>query len=195
MEPERFYTEIAAAYDADNSWEQLPDSYIDVVERFTDAVKEGAVLDAGCGPGRDTEYFEDEGFDATGVDLAAGMVEYADEHREGEYLRGDLRELPFDDRAFDGVWCNAAVFLLPWEEMQGAVDELYRVTDDGGAAQISFKLGEGELQKQRDDNEVTQYLVTDEGVRSMLEEAGYEVVDAEHHELPGFAFGNYFVER
>jgi ubiquinone/menaquinone biosynthesis C-methylase UbiE len=195
MEPERFYSAVTEEYDETNDRASLPEAYTELLQGFSDEAGE-RVLDAGCGPGRDTEYFYEQGHEAVGMDLSAGMIEYAQDNRQGTYVRGDLRDLPFDDGSFDAVWCNAAVFLLEREEMPDAIDELARVTADDGLAHVSFKLGEGTLDKEMDGYTVEQQLVPEDEVRSMLEEAGYEVRSFDRAEMPaGFAFGNYVLER
>jgi len=196
MDSEQFYSSISEEYDATNDRGSLPEAYTDLLERFSGAVCDGRILDAGCGPGRDTEYFLEQGHEAVGVDRAGGMIEYADANREGEYLRGDMRDLPFDDGVFDGVWCNAAVFLLEPDAMQDAIDELARVTAEDGLAHVSFKLGEGVLEKEMDDKTVEQYMVTEAEACSMLEDAGYAVRSFDRAPMPEeFDFGNYVLER
>lgn len=195
MEPERFYSSVVEEYDETNAMDGLPEAYTGLLEEFSDEAGD-RVLDAGCGPGRDTEYFAEQGHEAVGLDLSEGMIEYASEHRAGNYVRGDLRDLPFDDGSFDAVWCNAAVFLLERDEMPAAVDELARVTAEDGLAHVSFKLGEGTLEKEMDGNVIEQQLVPEDEARSMLEDAGYEVRSFDRAEMPaGFAFGNYVLER
>lgn len=39
--------------------------------------KKAKVLDAGCGPGRDVQYFKDYGIDIIGIDAAEKMIEEA----------------------------------------------------------------------------------------------------------------------
>ncbi|MDY6773587.1 MAG: class I SAM-dependent methyltransferase [Candidatus Nanohaloarchaea archaeon] len=66
------------------------------------------MLEAGCGPGRDADYFSRHGLDVVGVDLAEGMLEKAREKR-GEFRKMDVRDLEFDGSEFDAAWCNTVI--------------------------------------------------------------------------------------
>lgn len=67
----------------------------------------GRVLDLCCGFGRHTLLLAEQGLDVTGLDLSSELLASARElpgferHLEGRLLRGDARELPFRDGAFD----------------------------------------------------------------------------------------------
>lgn len=60
-------------------------------------------LDFGCGAGRSTRFLKERGFDTTGVDISASMLERARERDpEGRYVQvpdGDLSALPSEDFA------------------------------------------------------------------------------------------------
>lgn len=48
------------------------------IKKFTTFLpKEGAILDLGCGPGRDAHIFKKQGFDVTGIDFSYSMIEIA----------------------------------------------------------------------------------------------------------------------
>lgn len=60
-------------------------------------VREGAVLDLACGPGRHAVAFAERGFDVTGVDLTPFLLEKARERAKNaqavvEWVRSDMRE-------------------------------------------------------------------------------------------------------
>ena len=77
-------------FNARTRLDKLPDSFQDLLESFVEALAGPAVLDAGCGPGRDAAFFAECGLDPVGIDLADGIVEYARANRPGRYLRMDL---------------------------------------------------------------------------------------------------------
>ncbi len=97
--------------------------------RETLAAPPGAsVLDVGCGTGYFTRCLANSGFEATGVDASAGMVDYARTHAIGpeRYMVGDARRLPFPDRSFD--FCVAIASLCFIREQEQALREMVRVT-------------------------------------------------------------------
>ncbi len=61
--------------------------YVRLLEKFTQLVGYGKILDAGCGWGRDVNYFNQNGLDAVGVDMAPEPLEYARENNEGSFQR------------------------------------------------------------------------------------------------------------
>ncbi|MDY6788480.1 MAG: class I SAM-dependent methyltransferase [Candidatus Nanohaloarchaea archaeon] len=196
LTPEEFYSEEVEEYDEKNALENLPDNFKDLLDSFSSKVGSGKILDVGCGTGRDTNYFAERGFEAVGIDIAPGMIRYAKENYEGEFIEGDMRYLAFDETSFDGVWANASVFLLPKSDWESAIGEIHRVMKDNSVLQINFKIGEGELEKERDDSSVKQYLAPEDEIDDLLEDKGFEITSYERHETyRPFDFGNYFCRK
>ena len=108
------------------------------------------VLDAGCGHGRDMAWLEARGARVTGLDVSPGMLEQARPRVRGWLVEGDLRELPFGDASFDGVWCNASLLHLPKRDAPAAARELRRVLRDRGRLALTLKLGRGERWHEHD---------------------------------------------
>lgn len=173
--PADLYDRHAADFDDATALEDLPEEFRALLDSFVEEVAGPAVLDAGCGPGRDVAYFHDRGLDPVGVDLARGMVEYARERRPGEYLVMDVRALGFADDRFDGVWCPATVFFAPPAEMEAALREFVRVLRPEGVARVGFKLGDGRVEVEKWGATTTEYHVSEERARELLERAGFRV--------------------
>ena len=87
-----------------------------------------SVLDVGCGTGYFTRRLASDGFDVTGVDASAEMIDYARSHGTGRerYVIDDARHLPFPDRHFDS--CVAITSLCFIREQEQALAEMVRVT-------------------------------------------------------------------
>ena len=83
-----------------------------------------AILDLGCGPGRDLKAFSELGHAAVGLEGSARFVAMARDHGyevwEQNFLKLDLPE----DR-FDGVFANAALFHVPSQELPRVLLELH----------------------------------------------------------------------
>jgi SAM-dependent methyltransferase len=99
-----------------------------------------AVLDAGCGAGYGSAILADAGARrVTGLDIDPGAVAGAASsygQRGGiEFVRGDVRELPFADRSFDLIVCFETIEHV--EEPDTALDELRRVLRDEGHLLLS----------------------------------------------------------
>jgi len=185
------YSRNAADFDASTRLEKLPESFRTLLESFVETLDGPAVLDAGCGPGRDTAYFAERGLDPVGVDLAGGMVEYARTHRRGRYLRMDLRSLGFATDSFDGVWCPASVFFVPYEGMAAALAEFERVLRPDGVARVGFKVGDGRVEVEKWGAVTVEYRLPVERAREMARTAGFEVESVSVNDLEsGTTFAN-----
>lgn len=84
------------------------------------------ILDAGCGGGAYAEFLAAKGFRVTGIDKFDKFLGATAEQRQlGSYVRGDLTNLPFRDKAFDCTYCFD---VLEHIDDALAVRELARVT-------------------------------------------------------------------
>jgi ubiquinone/menaquinone biosynthesis C-methylase UbiE len=194
-DPREFFSEIAEDYAEEHSLENHPEPYFELLEEFVELVGEGKVLDAGCGPGKDAEYFFREGFEVVGIDYAPGAIEYAEENRPGEFHVMDVRDLKFDDRIFHGVWCNTVMQFLEKSGMKEVVSELERVLKEGGVFYSTFKIGDGYIIRKEKGRETKRYLIPRHEVEEMLKNHGFEVVAKESSALNGLTVMNVFARK
>ena len=103
-----------------------------------------AVVEAGCGPGRDMAWLEAAGASVVGLDLSAGMLAHARVAAQGPLVQADLRRLPLATGRFHGAWCNAALLHLPRAAAPAALAGLRRLLVPGGARFVSLQAGAGE---------------------------------------------------
>src|SRR5688572_18640936 len=69
--------------------------------------KQGKVLDAGCGGGRDCRWFLREGFEIYGMDLSPRMVSIAKGYSPGvQFCVMNVLEMAYSFDMFDGIWCT-----------------------------------------------------------------------------------------
>ncbi len=102
------------------------------------------VLDLGCGAGRDMAWLEGHGARVVGADLSAGMLAIAKGEATGPLVQMDMRQLPFKNNCFNGVWCMASMLHIPRAEASGVLAEVRRVLLPGGALLLGLQEGEGE---------------------------------------------------
>jgi SAM-dependent methyltransferase len=83
-----------------------------------------AILDLGCGPGRDLFTFKRQGYEAIGLDGAESFVRMAREHSGCPVWHQDLLSLELPAARFDGVFANAVLFHVPSQELPRVLQQL-----------------------------------------------------------------------
>lgn len=190
---EELYDQHAAEFDADTRLEALPEEFHALLESFVEGLDGPVVLDAGCGPGRDVEYFHTHDLDPVGIDIADGMLERARTHRPGQFLKMDMRTLAFEADQFDGIWCPASIFFVPPEGMETALSEFVRVLRPDGVARIGFKIGDGPVEVEKWGATTVEYHVPEERARELLTGAGFEIESVSVNAVsPERTFANFF---
>lgn len=107
--------------------------------------KEGAVLDAGTGPGRDTAWFIAYGRKAIGVDSSQGqLTEARNLYSDVPVAAMDLRKLAVKPGTLAGVWDNATFHhILSEPAQQEVLKQYYNALADGGCLFLRVKRGDG----------------------------------------------------
>lgn len=104
----------------------------------------GAILDAGCGAGRDSKAFLDLGFDVDGFDASEPLALLASE-LTGKKVAVDLFQTYTSAKKFDAVWACASLLHVPLKELPGVFSSLADMLKVDGIFYCSFKYGEGEV--------------------------------------------------
>jgi SAM-dependent methyltransferase len=113
-------------------------------DAFLSRLAPGAhILDAGCGPGRDTLAFLERGFRVTAIDASAAMVELATRATGQPARQLRFEEIELED-SFDGVWANASLVHVPQRDIDDVLCRLARSLRPGGVLHVSVKSGDGE---------------------------------------------------
>ncbi|HAT29436.1 MAG TPA: SAM-dependent methyltransferase [Janthinobacterium sp.] len=91
-----------------------------------------AILDLGCGPGRDLKTFSALGHTAVGVDGSANFARMARAYSGCEVWCQDFVKLDLPDAFFDGVFANASLFHLPSAALPRVLSQLHATLKPGG---------------------------------------------------------------
>ena len=84
-----------------------------------------AILDLGCGPGRDLHSFKSLGHTVTGLDGSKEFVAMARAHSGCEVLHQDFLSMTLPENHFDGVFANASLFHVPSSELPRILLDLF----------------------------------------------------------------------
>lgn len=147
----KYYNDNADAYARQTMFCLLPHLY----EPFGELLPASArILDAGCGVGRDTRHFIEEGHIVISFDASIEMVKKCREYPHAYCIQRSFDEVNFKEE-FDGVWANASLVHLKKSDAIKTVSRLATALKPGGTMFISLKEGEGT--KQEDDGRFFQY--------------------------------------
>ncbi len=103
-----------------------------------------AILDFGCGPGRDLRYFRSLGHEAIGLDGSARFVAMAGEYSGCEVWHQDFLALDLPPARFDGIFANASLFHVPGAELPRVLGELQAALKPRGVLFASNPRGENQ---------------------------------------------------
>jgi SAM-dependent methyltransferase len=125
---------IAGAYD-DSLPSHVVEHYLRKRTRFVlEHCPPGSVLDVGCGTGLLAERLAAAGYEATGVDPSAGMLEVLRARAVAvTAVQGSGTALPFADDRFDVVLCVAVMHhVADARDVRRTLHEMVRVARPGG---------------------------------------------------------------
>lgn len=117
------------------------------LEKFSQLLSRGRVLDLGCGGGRGALFFvkHKPEHEYVGIDLSTTMLEEARVLvPDFEYFRMSMYELGFRAAAFDGFLAVASLPHIPKARIQIVLEEIKRVVKPGGPGFIALREGRGE---------------------------------------------------
>ena len=101
------------------------------------------ILDFGCGSGRDTKAFLEQGYRVDAVDGSAELCRMATE------LTGiQVKQMLFEDLSateqYNGIWACSSILHLPRKELVDVLQKMSTALKPGGVVYTSFKYGEFE---------------------------------------------------
>ena len=103
-----------------------------------------AILDLGCGPGRDLAAFAALGHHAVGVDGSARFAEMARLASGCEVWQQDFVKLDLPPARFDGVFANATLFHVPSAALAQVLRALHATLKPGGVLFSSNPRGQNQ---------------------------------------------------
>ncbi|MDE0202987.1 MAG: class I SAM-dependent methyltransferase [Rhodospirillaceae bacterium] len=103
-----------------------------------------AILDLGCGPGRDLRAFTELGHEVVGLDGAAELVALARAETACTVLHQDFLALDLPAVRFDGIFANASLFHVPSSQIARVLADLAATLKPGGVLFCSNPRGDNQ---------------------------------------------------
>ena len=102
------------------------------------------ILDLGCGPGRDLQYFNSMGHAVIGLDGSEALVSLARLNSGCEVLQQNFLAMNLPEDHFDGVFANASLFHVPSQELPRILLEVSTTLKSRGVLFCSNPRGNNE---------------------------------------------------
>lgn len=112
-----------------------------IQDKFISRLPQGAtILDFGCGSGRDTKYFLEQGFQVTATDGSEELCKMA-----GEYTGIPVKQMLFleldEVDIYDGIWACSSILHCSYEDLVVVMQKICRALKNNGVLYTSFKYG------------------------------------------------------
>jgi ubiquinone/menaquinone biosynthesis C-methylase UbiE len=191
------YRQIAASYAERHQYKSLPPLWQELHQIFTAHVQSSPgwqansalpILDAGCGPGRDSLIFAQQGFTVEAIDLSEAMLTEARQRTLNQpgaeritFTQMDMRHLELPDASCAGAWVSASFLHIPKKENQVVLAELVRVLVPAGPLMIMVKQADSGADERYDpapENDSPRFFARYHGgeLWELLEQAGLRVL-------------------
>lgn len=110
-------------------------------QRFLQKLKKGStILDFGCGSGRDTIYFLEQGYHVDAIDGSVELCRLASEHTGIKVKNMLFQELSAVEQ-YDGIWACSSILHLPLETLTEVMGKMQIALKKKGIIYTSFKYG------------------------------------------------------
>ena len=178
---------------------------VTAAERFCELKPHDHVLDLCCGQGRHSVELARRGYRVTGYDLSETLLAAAEKeaHDAGvdvEFVRGDMREVPWQDR-FDAVvnFYTAFGYFEHDHENQAVLDRVAGALKPGGRFLLDYPCLEGRMANWKtqeffryDDGTVMCHdIILNVFDQTIVNKALYITADGQRHKT-GFTLRHYY---
>ena len=110
-------------------------------DRFLEKLQKGAyILDLGCGSGRDTKYFLEQGYQVEAMDGSKELCKLASKFTDMEVKHMYFQELSEVEK-YDGIWACSSILHLKYDELEDVIKRMRLATKPKGIIYTSFKYG------------------------------------------------------
>ncbi|OBT13431.1 SAM-dependent methyltransferase [Vibrio sp. UCD-FRSSP16_10] len=109
--------------------------------------KQAHILDAGCGSGRDSKAFLEQGFVVDAFDASTELVTLASQLTGLAVTQSTFLDFTAKQNHYDGIWACASLLHVAEDELQTTFVHLSQFLKSSGHFYCSFKLGDLERER------------------------------------------------
>lgn len=140
METKRGWNKI---YSEEGSFFTKPHEYMNKLLKLFKEQKVKKILDLGCGSGRHTKFFAENGFEVYGMDNAESALEFTRRLLKKNKLKANLKnsscykKFPYEKDFFDAVISVQVIHHARLNEIKKCINEIARVLKKNGIVFIT----------------------------------------------------------
>src|SRR5574344_2336718 len=190
-----YYKKNAKSYCEQTFSVNLQENY----DRFVCQLPKNAyILDFGCGSGRDSKYFIDNGYRVEATDGSSEMCKFA-----SKYINQEVKCMKFDELKdidmFDGIWACSSVLHVEKDILPSVLHKMINALKVNGVIYASFKTGAGyEIKEGKYYN-----FLTREEMEECLSETGenvkiidyFETLSSTKRDAQNTIWGNFIIKK
>lgn len=134
----KYYKELAEEFFESTIDADVTPLYEHFLKYIPDA---GQILDFGCGSGRDTKYFADQGYEVDAIDGSLELCKMASDYSGIKVKYMDFFDLN-EDSKYDGIWACASLLHVDRVRLPEILGILRKALVFNGYLYASFKYGD-----------------------------------------------------
>lgn len=190
-----YYNKNANTYYEQTLSGNLQENY----DRFLKHLPSNAyILDFGCGSGRDSKYFIEQGYKVKAIDGSEEMCKLA-----SSYINQEVYCMKFEDlkdiNTYDAIWACASILHIEKEKLINILSKMITALKYNGIIYTSFKIGngydieEGKYYNYLTRNEMTRLLNTLHKNVKLIDY--FETLPSTKRKAKNTTWGNFIIKR
>ncbi len=103
-----------------------------LIKKYIEQIPIKNALEVGCGTGHWTEFFINNGFEITGIDISENMINIARKKnlKDAKFEIINIEDAPYPDNSFDNIFAITSLEFV--DNRQKAIEQIYRILKPGG---------------------------------------------------------------
>lgn len=108
-------------------------------DKFISKIKPGGLIcDIGCGSGRDTKFFIENGFRVLSIEPSTHLAKLANAYEFSHVKNQTLLEMSYTNR-FDAIWCCAVLQHIEPKNLQKSISRIAEMLRPNGIIYLSYR--------------------------------------------------------